>query len=72
MTDRFCRLDTEKFGIVENITDKEYYTNSFHYDVRKIQRLLKNLILKKIIQNTVLVVLSTTVNTHVTAKSQST
>lgn len=35
LTDRFCRLDTEKFGIVENVTDKEYYTNSFHYDVRK-------------------------------------
>ncbi|MHC5269785.1 anaerobic ribonucleoside-triphosphate reductase [Enterococcus sp. LJL98] len=35
LTDRFCRLDTEKFGIVEDITDKDYYTNSFHYDVRK-------------------------------------
>ncbi len=35
LTDRFCRLDTEKFGKVENITDKDYYTNSFHYDVRK-------------------------------------
>lgn len=35
LTDRFCRLDTEKFGKVEDITDKEYYTNSFHYDVRK-------------------------------------
>lgn len=35
LTDRFCRLDTEKFGIIENITDKEYYTNSFHYDVCK-------------------------------------
>lgn len=35
LTDRFCRLDTEKFGIIDNITDKEYYTNSFHYDVRK-------------------------------------
>lgn len=35
LTDRFCRLDTEKFGKVEHITDKEYYTNSFHYDVRK-------------------------------------
>ncbi len=35
LTDRFCRMDTEKFGIVENITDKEYYTNSYHYDVRK-------------------------------------
>ncbi|MGT2846747.1 anaerobic ribonucleoside-triphosphate reductase [Streptococcus massiliensis] len=35
LTDRFCRLDIEKFGIVPDITDKEYYTNSFHYDVRK-------------------------------------
>ena len=35
LTDRFCRLDTEKFGKVPDITDKEYYTNSFHYDVRK-------------------------------------
>jgi ribonucleoside-triphosphate reductase len=35
LTDRFSRLDREKFGVVENITDKEYYTNSFHYDVRK-------------------------------------
>lgn len=35
LTDRFCRMDTEKFGMVEDITDKEYYTNSFHYDVRK-------------------------------------
>ena len=35
LTDRFCRLDTEKFGSISDITDKEYYTNSFHYDVRK-------------------------------------
>ncbi len=35
LTDRFSRMDREKFGVVENITDKEYYTNSFHYDVRK-------------------------------------
>lgn len=35
LTDRFCRLDQEKFGNVADITDKEYYTNSFHYDVRK-------------------------------------
>ncbi|MDR0845886.1 MAG: anaerobic ribonucleoside-triphosphate reductase [Lactobacillales bacterium] len=35
LTDRFCRLDQEKFGKVENITDKDYYTNSFHYDIRK-------------------------------------
>lgn len=35
LTDRFCRMDRELFGEVEDITDKEYYTNSFHYDVRK-------------------------------------
>ena len=35
LTDRFCRMDSKKYGIIENITDKEYYTNSFHYDVRK-------------------------------------
>ena len=26
LTDRFCRLDTELFGSVKDITDKEYYT----------------------------------------------
>lgn len=35
LTDRFCRLDNERFGPVADITDKDYYTNSFHYDVRK-------------------------------------
>ena len=35
LTDRFCRLDTEKFGSIPDVTDKGYYTNSFHYDVRK-------------------------------------
>lgn len=35
LTDRFCRLDTEKFGLLADITDKGYYTNSYHYDVRK-------------------------------------
>lgn len=35
LTDRFSRLDRAKFGIVPNITDKEYYQNSFHYDIRK-------------------------------------
>ena len=34
-TDRFCKLDKAKFGSVKDITDKDYYTNSFHYDVRK-------------------------------------
>ena len=35
LTDRFCRMDYERFGSIKDITDKEYYTNSFHYDVRK-------------------------------------
>lgn len=35
LTDRFCRLDMEKYGEIPNVTDKGYYQNSFHYDVRK-------------------------------------
>lgn len=35
LCDRFCRLDTQKFGVIEGVTDKEYYTNSFHQDVFK-------------------------------------
>lgn len=34
LCDRFCRLDTKEFGLVENVTDKGYYTNSFHLDVQ--------------------------------------
>lgn len=33
LTDRFAKMDKEKFGDVEGITDKGYYTNSFHLDV---------------------------------------
>ena len=35
LTDRFCRLDQERFGDIQDITSKGYYQNSFHYDVRK-------------------------------------
>lgn len=35
LTDTFARADRVKFGNIPNITDKEYYTNSLHYDVRK-------------------------------------
>lgn len=51
LTDRFNRLDKEKYGVIKDITDKDYYQNSFHYDVRKKLPHLKKLILKKIIQN---------------------
>ncbi|MGL5006679.1 MAG: anaerobic ribonucleoside-triphosphate reductase [Plesiomonas sp.] len=32
---RFCKIDTQEFGIVAGVTDKGYYTNSFHLDVEK-------------------------------------
>jgi len=32
---RFAKIDTEQFGIIENVTDKGYYTNSYHVDVRE-------------------------------------
>ena len=35
LTNRFCSIDRERFGIIENVTDKGYYTNSFHVDVRE-------------------------------------
>ena len=32
---RFLELDRKKFGVVPGVTDKDYYTNSFHLDVAK-------------------------------------
>ena len=32
---KFARVDKEKFGIIKDITDKGYYTNSYHVDVRE-------------------------------------
>ncbi|PSW21901.1 anaerobic ribonucleoside-triphosphate reductase [Photobacterium sanctipauli] len=32
---RFCAIDAKEFGVVEGVTDKGYYTNSFHLDVEK-------------------------------------
>lgn len=32
---RFCSLDAKTFGVVDGVTDKGYYTNSFHLDVEK-------------------------------------
>ena len=32
---RFARIDKEKFGNIKDITDKGYYTNSYHVDVRE-------------------------------------
>ena len=32
---RFARIDKEKFGTIKDVTDKGYYTNSYHVDVRE-------------------------------------
>ncbi|TCJ98638.1 ribonucleoside-triphosphate reductase class III catalytic subunit [Volucribacter psittacicida] len=35
LCDRFCRLDSKQFGVIKGVTDKGYYTNSYHLDVEK-------------------------------------
>ncbi len=35
LTHRFCSIDKATFGAIEDITDKGYYTNSYHVDVRE-------------------------------------
>ena len=35
LTNRFAKIDKELFGEIEDVTDKGYYTNSFHVDVRE-------------------------------------
>lgn len=32
---RFARIDKERFGTIKDVTDKGYYTNSYHVDVRQ-------------------------------------
>ena len=33
LSGRFTKLDKERFGVIEGVTDREYYTNSFHVPV---------------------------------------
>ena len=33
LSGRFVKLDKKRFGIIEGVTDREYYTNSFHVPV---------------------------------------
>lgn len=33
LTSRFCRIDKQKFGEIKNVTDRMYYTNSYHVHV---------------------------------------
>ena len=35
LSGRFTRMDREKFGVIPGVTDREYYVNSFHIDVRE-------------------------------------
>ena len=32
---KFARIDKKKFGTIKDVTDKGYYTNSYHVDVRE-------------------------------------
>ena len=34
LSGRFVRLDKKKYGVIPGVTDKEYYTNSFHIPVK--------------------------------------
>lgn len=33
LSGRFVRMDRERYGVIEGVTDREYYTNSFHIPV---------------------------------------
>ena len=33
LSGRFVRIDAKKYGVIEGVTDREYYTNSFHVPV---------------------------------------
>jgi ribonucleoside-triphosphate reductase len=32
---RFAKIDRQRFGVIKDVTDKGYYTNSYHVDVRE-------------------------------------
>ena len=48
---RFARIDKEKFGTIEDVTDKGYYTNSYHVDVREKIDAFKKLAFESEFQN---------------------
>ncbi|MDR2492727.1 MAG: anaerobic ribonucleoside triphosphate reductase [Coriobacteriales bacterium] len=43
LSGRFVRIDRERFGVIEGITDRDYYTNSFHvpvyYDINAFKKI---------------------------------
>ena len=42
LSGRFVRMDKKKYGVILGVTDREYYTNSFHvpvyYDIPPMRR----------------------------------
>lgn len=45
LSGRFVRMDKKRYGIIEGVTDKDYYTNSFHvpvgYDISAFEKIKK-------------------------------
>lgn len=43
LSGRFVRIDREKYGVIEGVTDRDYYTNSFHipvyYDISAYEKI---------------------------------
>ncbi|MDD7295109.1 MAG: anaerobic ribonucleoside triphosphate reductase [Oscillospiraceae bacterium] len=43
LSGRFVRMDREKYGVIEGVTDRDYYTNSFHvpvyYPIRAVDKI---------------------------------
>jgi len=43
LSGRFVKIDKEKYGIIEGVTDRDYYTNSFHipvyYDISAFRKI---------------------------------
>ena len=35
LSGRFTRIDRKKYGIIPGVTDRDYYVNSFHVDVKE-------------------------------------
>ncbi len=35
LSGRFTKMDRRKYGIIEGVTDRDYYVNSFHVDVKE-------------------------------------
>jgi len=45
LSGRFVGLDKKKYGVIDGVTDREYYTNSFHvpvyYNIRAVDKIKK-------------------------------